>query len=68
MLNEGLEQLISEDGYYDDDKYGSSHPYKGIFYRSGLEEVVLPSTLKEICGGVFADCENLRRVVLNEGL
>ena len=29
---------------------------------------MFPSTLKEIHGGVFTDCKNLRQIVLNEGL
>lgn len=41
---------------------------KGIFYKSELETIQFPTTLKEIKGSVFNNCTNLRRVELNEGL
>ena len=38
------------------------------FAYSGLEEFIAPPELKEIECGAFEYCENLKRVVLNEGL
>lgn len=43
MLNEGLEKLMAEYGY-DEDEYQSSENYS----ECGIEEIALPSTLKEI--------------------
>ena len=40
----------------------------GCFYHSWLEEFVAPPGLRKIGEGAFRACENLRRVVLNEGL
>ena len=38
------------------------------FISSGLEEFAAPPGLKRICCGAFIECENLKRVILNEGL
>lgn len=38
------------------------------FIKSGLEEFVAPSELREIGGGTFCDCTNLKQVTLNKGL
>ena len=38
------------------------------FNRSGLEKFVAPPKLRVIYGGAFAGCDDLKRVVLNEGL
>lgn len=57
VLNEGLETLGGGHGSPD-----------GVFQHSGLESVVLPSTLKRIETKVFSDCENLKGVQLPQGL
>ena len=41
---------------------------KWCFSRSGLEEFVAPQSLREICGAAFYKCNDLKRVLLNEGL
>lgn len=64
-LNEGLEVLEAEDGRYDEN--GAYLPCGGIFCGSGLEEVVLPGTLREVSGPVFRGCDRLRIVWLGEG-
>lgn len=38
------------------------------FTESALEAVILPSSVKSVSYGVFAKCESLRTVTLNEGL
>ena len=38
------------------------------FIDADLEEFVAPPGLKEIEGGAFYGCKNLKRIVLNEGL
>ena len=45
---------------------------RGCFYRSGLEEIVIPRKVKKIVGngyldGAFQGCENLRSVVFEQG-
>lgn len=44
VLNEGLERLVAEKEWYDNGRY--RNVYDGIFGFSGVEEIVLPSTLK----------------------
>ena len=39
----------------------------GIFYDSGLEEIVLPSTLKSINRDAFAKCDNFKVVWVEDG-
>lgn len=39
-----------------------------VFYKSALENIVLPSSIRIVCGQAFAKCEKLRSVYLNEGL
>lgn len=51
-LNEGLEVLGTE----------NYRCYHGVFQESGVQEIVLPSTLREIGGNTFRDCESLRTV------
>ena len=60
VLNEGLVELITESGQYDEN--GNLTMYNGIFGQSGLEEIVLPGTLREIRGPVFDGCSNLKVV------
>lgn len=38
------------------------------FCGTKLESVRFPSSLRRICQGAFSECNNLRTVVLNEGL
>ena len=62
VLNEGLEILGQGTVSEDDDSF------QGVFESSGLEEVALPSTLRQIGPCAFRGCDNLRSVVLPEGL
>ena len=62
MLNEGLE-VLGTDEYLADYEM-----WNGVFQRSTLESVTLPSTLKRIEYRAFAQCRNLRKVQLPEGL
>lgn len=38
------------------------------FRESGLEQVTMPLSVREICAGAFSSCRALERVRLNEGL
>ena len=58
VLNEGLEALGSG-RYYDN--------YSGVFQDSGLEEVTLPKSLKEVSLCTFFGCARLRTVRVEEG-
>lgn len=60
VLNEGLEAL--RDGY--DDEYLG---YYGVFQRSGVEEVVLPSTLLDVGQKAFLGCGGLRTIRARDG-
>ena len=40
---------------------------RGCFYRSGIEEVTLPGTVKEVGDGAFDNCSQLRIVWVEEG-
>lgn len=42
--------------------------YLGAFEKSGLRDVVFPSTLKRIEYSAFAGCKNLKAVRFPEGL
>ena len=39
----------------------------GCFYGSGIEEITLPGTVKEVGDGAFNDCNHLRVVWVEEG-
>ena len=65
VLNEGLERLVEEDGYYDEN--GAYTQYRGTFCESWPEEIVLPSTLKEIRGPVFNGCVSLKIAWVGDG-
>ena len=39
-----------------------------VFAQSGIESVVLPSTLREVASGTFWKCRNFRSVRFAEGL
>lgn len=64
VLNEGLERLVAE---RQRDKNGVYVQCEGIFGRSGLEEIVLPGTLREISGPVFSNCCNLATILVGKG-
>ena len=64
-LNEGLETLVAEEGYYDEEN--NFIDYTGIFGKSGLEEIELPGTLTELFGFVFKDSRHLRLVWVGDG-
>ena len=60
MLNEGLETLKEH--------YDPIHNcYHGIFQDSEVEEITLPSTMKEIGQMTLADCSSLRTVYVKSG-
>ena len=61
-LNEGLEVL----GTNEYSKYGDM--YCGVFQRSAVEEVALPSTLKKIEYSAFEECKNLKNIRLPDRL
>lgn len=63
MLNEGLTLL----GKYDKRIDMTGVHYYGVFQESGLEEITLPSTLKEIGDNAFRDCDNLRVILVENG-
>ena len=61
-LNEGLEKLGAKESVNGND-------YEGyVFYGSTIESIKIPSTLKVIEIYTFAECENLKNVVFEEGL
>ena len=62
VLNEGLEVLGT------DERIAIDMGYYGVFEKSAVEEVVLPSTLKRIEYSAFEDCGHLKDAVLPEGL
>lgn len=39
-----------------------------VFYKSGIESIQIPSTLKVIDALTFSRCKNLKRVEFSEGL
>ena len=55
MLNEGLESIAVENETIEYDGHGG-YDLNATFFESGLEEVVLPGTLKELRGPVFSRC------------
>lgn len=55
MLNEGLEMLKS------------GNCTSGVFERTSIEEITLPSTLKEISSRTFKGCSNLRTIYVKRG-
>lgn len=62
VLNEGLEVLGTNE-YLPDGKR-----YPGVFEKSGLHSVRLPSTLKRIEYRTFIKCKKLKSVRFPEGL
>ena len=62
QLNEGLEEL----GEY---KYENNDfiRFNGVFSCSGLQQVVIPSTLQTLGTTTFCWCNNLKSVILAEG-
>jgi len=45
-----------------------SYIFMSAFFSSGIIEIELPSNVKELQEGTFADCDNLRRVYLPKDL
>ena len=62
VLNEGLQRLGEQDTINGRIAEGS------VFRGSGVQKVTFPVTLKEISDETFADCMDLKRVHLREGL
>lgn len=63
-MNEGLEKLVTKDSHPDEDE---EHQQLGMFYGSGLEEIVLPGTLREVCDSTFNYCNNLQTIWIRDG-
>ena len=61
-LNEGLAVLGTKE------QGGEMQFYYGVFERSGLRTVSLPSTLVAVEENAFADCKDLKSVKLSAGL
>lgn len=62
VLNEGLEALGT-----DEVRSGDS-TWRGVFERSAVENVELPSTLKRIEYSAFRECKGLRHITLPDRL
>ena len=62
MVNEGLE-VLGTDEYAE-----SGRAWRGVFERSAVENVALPSTLRKIEYRAFRECKNLKHVKLPEAL
>lgn len=60
LLNEGLETF----GYRGtcDDSERLSRDYEGVFWDSGVEELVLPRTLRKVSAAAFSGCDTLEIV------
>ena len=61
-LNEGLRVLGAKEVVDGEEVEGD------VFAQSGIESVVLPSTLREVASGTFWKCRNFRSVRFAEGL
>ena len=61
-LNEGIEVLGASYAVVKGERY------PGVFQKSGLRSVVLPSTLKKIEYCTFAGCKSLKVICFPEGL
>lgn len=66
VLNEGLEKL--GDRIFKKDSLEKYRNNLGIFRRSGLESVQLPSTLKVLGQFTFYACKSLKNISLPQGL
>ena len=64
-LNEGLEELVVQKGKQYNKNRGQVS-YDGIFYGSGLEELILPSTLRKINSNALDGCDNLKRIFVKD--
>ena len=62
QLNEGLKELGEKEVIDGEDREG------GVFYRSAIESIKLPSTLKRLEEETFYYCENLKRVEIPNGV
>ena len=47
---------------YPDDYPKDKKPWRGVFEKSAVEHVKLPSTLKKMEYSVFRECENLKKI------
>ena len=61
-LNEGLEALGTDE--YDNE----GKPYYGVFEKSSVKRVKLPSTLRRIEYGAFENCKSLKSICLPDEL
>ena len=59
ILNEGLEVLH--------ERYTINGEFYGIFRDTGIEEIVLPKSLKVVDEYTFYDCEMLRKIYVEDG-
>ncbi len=64
---------IIDGGYRDDgshyfDSFSEKMVCKGVFEDSAIEEIELSTSIRVIRDYAFANCKNLRRVILPEGL
>lgn len=61
-LNEGLEKLGAK-------SIISGIEYEGgVFYKAGVENIRIPSTVKRIEGSTFYGCRNLQSIELPTGV
>ena len=71
MLNDGLETL-GDDTAKLEVRNGLMWPPQyscnGVFACSGIERVVLPSTLRKLSRYTFSDCKELKGIQLPAGL
>ena len=62
QLNEGLERLGPK-------KVNNGLEYEGeVFYGTAIQSIRIPSTMKRLEAGTFADCENLKSVEIPHGV
>lgn len=60
FANSGLEEVSLGEGI--------EIIYSNTFAHTKLQEIVLPSTVREICSFAFESCHELQKITLNEGL
>lgn len=61
VLPEGLQYIGAEDYCY------GSYSSKGVFWRTGLKELVIPKTVIHIQDGAFRYCSALQKIAVEEG-
>ena len=67
VLNEGLERLKGYMYQGCDEDGDQFTEIKGVFQNSGLQRVILPSTLRVLGDGTFCYCSKLKSVTFAEG-